>query len=84
MKRRSCVTANGEVITSLSMNITDEFHLTARVTVPDEIAPGTYPITLLASGRAPANFVADWTIYIEVPVLHDLVLEPLDGTTTST
>ena len=68
--------ANGEVITSLSMNITDEFHLTARVTVPDEIAPGTYPITLLASGRAPANFVADWTIYIEVPVLHDLVLEP--------
>ena len=66
----------GEVITSLAMNITDEFELTVRATVPDEIPPGTYPITLLANGRAPANFVADWTIYIEVPVLHDLVIEP--------
>ncbi|MEE3231568.1 MAG: hypothetical protein VX235_00615, partial [Candidatus Thermoplasmatota archaeon] len=68
--------ANGSVITSLPMNITDEFDLTATVIVPDEIAPGTYAITLLASGRPPANFVADWTIYIEVPVFHELVLEP--------
>ena len=68
--------ANGSVVTSLSMNITDEFELTATVIVPDEISPGTYAITLLASGRPPANFVADWTIYIEVPVFHDLVLEP--------
>ena len=75
--------ANGDLITSLSMNITDEFQLTARVTVPDEISPGTYPITLLASGRAPANFVADWTIYIEVPVFHDLVIEPEQITITA-
>ena len=68
--------ANGSVVTSLAMNITDEFELTATVIVPDEISPGTYAITLLASGRPPANFVADWTIYIEVPVFHDLVLEP--------
>ena len=67
---------NGDTITSLAMNITDEFELTVRVTVPEDIPPGTYPITLLANGRAPANFVADWTIYIEVPVLHDLVIEP--------
>ena len=75
--------ANGDLITSLPMNITDEFQLTARVTVPDEIPPGTYPITLLASGRAPANFVADWTIYIEVPVLHDLIIEPEQITITA-
>ena len=75
--------ANGDLITSLPMNITDEFQLTARVTVPDEIPPGTYPITLLASGRAPANFVADWTIYVEVPVLHDLIIEPEQITITA-
>ena len=75
--------ANGDLTTSLPMNITDEFQLTARVTVPDEIPPGTYPITLLASGRAPANFVADWTIYVEVPVLHDLIIEPEQITITA-
>ena len=75
--------ANGSVVTSLAMNITDEFELTATVIVPDEISPGTYAITLLASGRPPANFVADWTIYIEVPVFHDLVLEPETTETVS-
>ena len=68
--------SNGTLVTSLEMGITDEFELTALVTAPDEITPGTYSITLLANGRAPANFVADWTIFIEVPVHHDLVLIP--------
>ena len=68
--------SNGTVITSLEMNITADIELTAGVTAPDEITPGTYSITLLANGRPPANFVADWTIYIEVPVFHDLELEP--------
>ena len=36
---------SGSVVTSLAMNLTDEFDLMATVTVPDEIAPGTYAIT---------------------------------------
>ena len=66
----------GVEITSVEMDLNEKFDLHARITSPDEITPGTYAITLIASGRAPANFQTEWTIHVEVPIDHDLKLVP--------
>jgi len=66
----------GVELTSLEMAIGDKFELNARITAPDEITPGSYAITLLANGRAPANFQTEWTVHVEVPIDYDLHLIP--------
>ena len=66
----------GVEMTSVEMQIGDEFELNARLTTPDQITPGSYAITLLANGRAPANFQTEWTVHVEVPIDHDLKLVP--------
>ncbi|GIS41781.1 MAG: hypothetical protein Ct9H90mP14_2370 [Methanobacteriota archaeon] len=66
----------GVEITSIEMDLNEKLELNARITSPEEITPGTYAITLIASGRAPANFQTEWTIHVEVPVDHDLKLVP--------
>ena len=70
------VNDTGAEVTSLEMTLNEEVELIARITSPDEIEPGTYAITLIASGRAPANFQTEWTVYVEIPVAHDLKLLP--------
>jgi len=70
------VNDTGAEVTSLEMTLIEEVELIARITSPDEIEPGTYAITLIASGRAPANFQTEWTVYVEIPVAHDLKLLP--------
>ena len=66
----------GVEVTSIEMRINDKFELNAQLTAPDQITPGTYAVTLLASGRAPANFQTEWTIHVEVPIDHQLSLVP--------
>ena len=66
----------GSEITSVRMDIGDKIELNAELTVPSELNPGLYAITLLANGRAPANFQTEWTVQVEVPVDHDLKLIP--------
>ena len=66
----------GVEITSIEMELDDKIELNARITSPEEITPGIYAITLIASGRAPANFQTEWTVHVEVPIDHDLKLVP--------
>ena len=66
----------GVAITSIEMDLNEKLELNARITTPEEIPPGEYAITLIASGRAPANFQTEWTINVEVPIDHDLKLVP--------
>lgn len=66
----------GVELTSIEMAIGDKVELNAELTAPAQITPGSYPITLLANGRAPANFQTEWTVQIEVPIDHALTLEP--------
>lgn len=66
----------GVEVTSVEMAIGDKFELNARLTAPEEITPGSYAVTLLANGRAPANFQTEWTIHVEVPIDYDLKMVP--------
>ena len=66
----------GQMITSLDLAINEELDLFAKILTPSEISPGIYQITLIASGRAPAQFMSTPMIEIEVPVLYDIDLIP--------
>ena len=66
----------GQMITSLDLAINEELDLFAKILTPSEIPPGIYQITLIASGRAPAQFMSTPMIEIEVPVLYDIDLIP--------
>jgi uncharacterized membrane protein len=66
---------NGSEITQTELSIIDEIAIDAIITVPDRVEPGTYEITLLSSGQSPAQYQAEWLIYIVVPVYYELDIE---------
>ena len=66
----------GQMITSLDLAINEELELFAKILTPSQISPGIYQITLIASGRAPAQFMSTPMIEIEVPVLYDIEVMP--------
>ena len=68
--------AQGDLVTSLDLSINEELDLFAKILTPDQIPPGMYQITLIASGRAPAQFMSTPMIEIEVPVQYDIDVMP--------
>ena len=68
--------AEGDLVTSLDLAINEELDLFAKILTPDQIPPGIYQITLIASGRAPAQFMSTPMVEIEVPVKYDIDVIP--------
>jgi len=68
--------SSGQLVTSIELQVNEEISLDAKIIAPDQISPGVYEITLIASGRAPANFMAVWNLNIEVPVSYDIEIIP--------
>ena len=58
------------------MALTDDLLIDAVITAPPQVSPGTYSVTLLASGVSPAQYLAEWQVNIVVPVYSELVIEP--------
>jgi len=67
---------DGSEISNLELQLTDDIEIDAVITVPPQVSPGTYPVTLLASGMSPAQYLAEWQVNIVVPIYSDLVMEP--------
>jgi len=67
---------NGLEVSNLELQLTDDVLIDAVITVPPQVSPGTYPVTLLASGMSPAQYLAEWQVNIVVPIYSDLVMEP--------
>ena len=67
---------DGSEVSNLELQLTDDIEIDAVITVPPQVSPGTYPVTLLASGMSPAQYLAEWQVNIVVPIYSDLVMEP--------
>ena len=67
---------NGSEISTLELALTDDLLIDAVITAPPQVSPGTYSVTLLASGVSPAQYLAEWQVNIVVPVYSELVIEP--------
>ncbi len=67
---------NGSEVSNFELGLTDEINIDAIITVPLQVSPGTYLVTLLASGMSPAQYLAEWQVNIVVPIYSDLVIEP--------
>lgn len=67
---------NGSEVSNLELQLTDDVNIDAVITAPPQVYPGTYPVTLLASGMSPAQYLAEWQVNIVVPIYSDLVMEP--------
>jgi uncharacterized membrane protein len=67
---------NGSEVSNLELALTDDINIDAIITAPPQVPPGTYPVTLLASGMSPAQYLAEWQVNIVVPIYSDLIIEP--------
>jgi uncharacterized membrane protein len=67
---------DGNEVSSLELELTDDIVIDAIITAPPQVPPGTYPVTLLASGMSPAQYLAEWQVNIVVPIFSDLTIEP--------
>ena len=67
---------DGSEVSNLELALTDDINIDAIITVPPQVSPGTYPVTLLASGMSPAQYLAEWQVNIVVPIYSDLTIEP--------
>tara|TARA_B100000482_G_scaffold189831_1_gene171919 strand:- start:105 stop:2090 length:1986 start_codon:yes stop_codon:yes gene_type:complete len=67
---------NGSEVSTLELALSDDIVIDAVITAPLQVSPGTYPVTLLASGVSPAQYLAEWQVNVVVPVYSDLVIEP--------
>jgi len=67
---------DGIEVSNLELALTDDITIDAIITAPSQVSPGTYPVTLLASGMSPAQYLAEWQVNIVVPIFSDLTIEP--------
>ena len=67
---------DGSEVSNLELALTDDIAIDAIITAPPQVPPGTYPVTLLASGMSPAQYLAEWQVNIVVPIFSDLIIEP--------
>ena len=67
---------DGSEVSTLELDLTDDIVIDAVITAPLQVSPGTYPVTLLASGVSPAQYLAEWQVNVVVPVYSELVIEP--------
>jgi uncharacterized membrane protein len=68
--------SNMTEIDRIQVNRSDEVEVTAQFTAPLDAVPGSLEVSLVASGVSPASALATKIIYIEVPVVRNLVLTP--------
>ena len=69
--------SNGGLVNAIQINRSEEVELVARFTAPMDSVPGTIEVSLVANGVAPAaSAQAIRKIYLEVPVVRDLILTP--------
>jgi len=67
----------GDEISIINMSPNEEVNLNAEISIPTGMDPGTYSLKLQAIPRAPNTFLAESTLFIHVPVYHDLAIAPV-------
>jgi uncharacterized membrane protein len=69
--------SDGMEIDRKQVNRSDEVEVTAQFTAPLDAVPGIVEVSLVANGVSPASSQATKKIYIDVPVVRNLVLTPI-------
>lgn len=67
----------GDQISIINMSPNEEVNLNAEISIPPGMDPGTYSLKLQALPRAPNSFIAESTLFIHVPVYHELAIAPV-------